>query len=316
MAFLEKGKGFAKSCHETGIRRSKMSYTLNDWEGETKTKSTETLGIDKNRNKDNDDEQSDNGGGKTRKYLMVSVVIIFLLLIVCVVLSVFLAVQVSKQQQKSSKEVPTPPPGKPNGNATKQQVHCYTPECLQFGAEYLRNMNTSADPCEDFFQYSCGSWIKDHPIPPSRNAFDTFFQVYDKNSRSIRRLLEEEDQLPDTSAVRKAKLYFKSCLNDEGVEEATKQSLSAFLAKHGSWALDNQTWNSTEWSWFKVLIAIHREVETTPLFVHYIDINPRNSSQYTLGVSRRVVKSLTHKLKASISLILVKLLQIAVKNMV
>lgn len=272
-----------------------MSYNLNDWEGETKTRSTETLGIDKNRNKDSDDEQSDNGGGKTRKYLIVSVVIIFLLLIVCVVLSVFLAVQVRKQQQTSSKEVPTPPCGKPNGN-----VHCYTPECLQFGAEFSRNMNTSSDPCEDFFQYSCGSWIKDHPIPPSLNAFDTFFQAYDKNSRSIRGLLEEEDQLPDRSAVRKAKLYFKSCLNEEGVEEVTKQSLSAFIAKHGSWALDNQTWNSTEWSWFKVLIAIHRDVETTPLFVPYIDINPRNSSRYILVVSRRVVKSLTHKLKTSI----------------
>ena len=264
-----------------------MSYTLNDWEEETKTRSTETLGIDKNRNKDSYDGKCDNSFRKTRKYLVVAVVIIFLLLIVCVVLSVFLAVQGRKQQRESSKEVPTPRSGKPNGKGATQKGICYTPECLQFAAEFLRNMNTSSEPCEDFFQYSCGSWIKDNPIPASRNMFDTFYEVYDKNTQNIRGLLEDEDQLADRSAVRKAKLYFKSCMNEEQVERAAKQSLSAFIAKYGSWALDNQTWNSTEWAWFKVLTAIHRDVENTPFFIPYIDINPRNSSRYILAVSRR-----------------------------
>ena len=31
-------------------------------------------------------------------------------------------------------------------------------------------MDDTADPCEDFYQYSCGGWIKDTLIPPDKTS--------------------------------------------------------------------------------------------------------------------------------------------------
>ncbi len=33
----------------------------------------------------------------------------------------------------------------------------------------VTSMDRSADPCVDFFQYSCGGWIKANPIPPDQS---------------------------------------------------------------------------------------------------------------------------------------------------
>lgn len=278
-------KGLPRVVTEPGTC-SKMSYNLNDWDDESTTKSTETLGIDKNENKGREDERFGTGYRKMRTYLVVSVVIIALLIIVCIVLSVFLAKEDRKQQQQKSSEQPPTPSEKPTERGTAEKVYCYSPECLQLAADFARNMNASFDPCVDFFQHSCGSWIKDHPIPPSLNMFDTFLQLDIKNEKRIREMLEEKDQLPEKSAVRKAKRYFKSCLNVEEVEQTAKQSLLPLMAKYGSWALDNQTWNSSEWSWSKLLPVVTRNGVTTPIFSVYLDINPRNSSQHILAVSQ------------------------------
>jgi putative endopeptidase len=32
----------------------------------------------------------------------------------------------------------------------------------------------AVDPCNDFFQYACGKWIKANPIPPDQPGWGTF----------------------------------------------------------------------------------------------------------------------------------------------
>ncbi|CAK5112653.1 unnamed protein product [Meloidogyne enterolobii] len=42
---------------------------------------------------------------------------------------------------------------------------CLTPVCVHTAAIILNSMNATVDPCDDFFEYACGNWIKQHPIP-------------------------------------------------------------------------------------------------------------------------------------------------------
>lgn len=38
----------------------------------------------------------------------------------------------------------------------------------------LAGMDATKDPCEDFFQYACGTWNKKHVIPEDRSSISTF----------------------------------------------------------------------------------------------------------------------------------------------
>lgn len=41
-------------------------------------------------------------------------------------------------------------------------------------------MDHTADPCEDFFQYACGTWNKKHVIPEDRSSISTFEVMADQ----------------------------------------------------------------------------------------------------------------------------------------
>ena len=46
-------------------------------------------------------------------------------------------------------------------------------------SQLMAAMDQSTDPCEDFFQYACGTWNKKHIIPEDRPSFNTFEKLHD-----------------------------------------------------------------------------------------------------------------------------------------
>ncbi|GHA76535.1 M13 family metallopeptidase [Pontibacter akesuensis] len=55
----------------------------------------------------------------------------------------------------------------------------------------LANLDTTANPCEDFYQYANGGWLANNPIPASESRWGSFNELADKNNAVLRELLLE-----------------------------------------------------------------------------------------------------------------------------
>ena len=55
-----------------------------------------------------------------------------------------------------------------------------TPGCVQTAAAIIRNMDTSVNPCQDFYKFACGGFVKRTVIPDDRTRMSSFSVLGDE----------------------------------------------------------------------------------------------------------------------------------------
>ncbi|TRY77870.1 hypothetical protein TCAL_08138 [Tigriopus californicus] len=95
---------------------------------------------------------------------------------------------------------------------------CMTKGCVQSAAILLSNMDESVKPCDDFYHFMCGNYIKNTVIPQSSHSMSYFESEKQKVHHQIHSLLIMPVESPSKSD-KDVRNFFHSCMDEAAQEQ-------------------------------------------------------------------------------------------------
>ncbi len=91
-------------------------------------------------------------------------------------------------------------------------------------------MDRTADPCDSFFAYACGGFVKNTVIPSDRATWGTTQIIQKSNEDFLRDVLEKDAKSPGEDPVaKKIGDYYAACMDDGAIEKAGTTPIKPLL---------------------------------------------------------------------------------------
>jgi putative endopeptidase len=90
-------------------------------------------------------------------------------------------------------------------------------------------IDKTADPCTDFYQYACGNWMKNNPIPADQARWGRFNELAERNNYLVYLELKAAADSPKTPLQKKYGDYFAACMNVELADKLGAQPVDPVM---------------------------------------------------------------------------------------
>lgn len=79
---------------------------------------------------------------------------------------------------------------------------------------FVLRIDTNVDPCDNFYDFACGSFIEENHTPDESVAVDFFTTLKDTIDSQVLSLLtsSNDDNIEETTSLKLSREWFKTCL--------------------------------------------------------------------------------------------------------
>jgi putative endopeptidase len=144
----------------------------------------------------------------------------------------------------------------------------------------LADLDTTVSPCEDFFQYTSGNWIKNNPIPETEARWGSFNELIENNNLQVRNLLDSVskiDSLPVGTYQQMVADFYRSGMDSTKVGEIGLSGMGLLLERADQ--------IETVDMFLRMMIEFKRFGIRHP-WSTFVSVDDKNSNAYILQLSQ------------------------------
>ncbi|NWH24546.1 NEP protein, partial [Grus americana] len=155
-------------------------------------------------------------------------------------------------------------------------------------ARILENMDTTAEPCNDFYQYACGGWLKRNVIPETSSRYSNFDILRDELEVVLKDVLDTPSS-NDITAVQKAKTLYRSCINETTIDSRGGKPLISLLPNISDWPVATANWDSSygaAWTAETAIAQLNSRYGKKVLINFFVGTDDKNSTAHIIHIDQ------------------------------
>ncbi|XP_010765594.1 endothelin-converting enzyme 1-like [Notothenia coriiceps] len=167
-----------------------------------------------------------------------------------------------------------------------KQTHpglCLSEPCITVASAVMGALDRSVDPCHDFYNFACGGWVKNNPLPEGKSRWGPFSNLWENNMLVMKHLLENTTIIGLSKSEAKAQKYYQACMNESKIEELGAKPLQELISQLGGWSLTGD-WDKDNFQ--EVLRMVSANFRTSPFFTVFVSTDSKNSNSNIIQVDQ------------------------------